>query len=65
MNSFDYLPDELRKHIFSYLRNRAQDYCAKCNIVCVWDKKIRDIYIVRNNGPKHVICRRCWIRSNN
>ena len=26
--TFDNLPDELRKHIFSYLRNRARDCCA-------------------------------------
>jgi len=21
----------------------------------------RDMYVVRNDGPKYVICRRCWI----
>ena len=61
MGNFDDLPDELRRHIFSYLRNKARDCCAICNIVCVWDKKVREMYIARNDGPKYVICRRCWI----
>ena len=55
MSSFDDLPDELRRYIFSYLRNRARDCCVMCNIVCVWDTKIRDMYVVRNDGPKYVI----------
>ena len=35
MSKFDDLPDELRGHIFSYLRDKARDCCAMCNIVCV------------------------------
>lgn len=61
MSKFDDLPDELRRYIFSYLRSRASDCCAMCNKVCVWDKKVNDMYIVRNDGPKYVICRICWI----
>lgn len=61
MSKFDDLPDELRKYIFSYLRSKARDYCCMCNKVCVWDEKVNDMYVVRNDGPKYVICRICWI----
>lgn len=35
-----FLCDDLRKHILSFLRKKPKISCAKCQCVCVWDKKV-------------------------
>jgi hypothetical protein len=46
----------IRNIIFSYLRKEPKIKCKKCNIVCVWDKKINE-YVEFNFYPW---CKKCF-----
>lgn len=50
------LPDELRKHIFSFLKKRERDQCQLC---LIW-YKARNIYKF-SGFESYSVCKRCWI----
>ena len=57
---FDKLPNELRRLIFMFLKNKSPDYCHLCNISNVWNSKKIEMY--RMYLPEeYVVCKRCWI----
>ena len=50
------LPHELRKYIFSFLKNKDRDQCQICQIWCNYV----DIY--RFSGfESYSVCKKCWI----
>ena len=40
--------DDLRREIFSYLRKHPKRKCIKCNKVLIWDKKVNDYVLIRD-----------------
>jgi len=54
--------DDLRREIFSYLRKEPKVKCFYCDLVCVWDKKIINLYFSEkytNITPTHS-CYKCY-----
>jgi hypothetical protein len=58
--------DDLRRHIFSFLRKEPKKKCSICEDVCVWDKTVKhhlDINLSLfgfRNGNSDTYCTECW-----
>ena len=61
--------EDLRKYIFSFLRDKPEKVCVMCNDTLIWDKKERKRVIeVSNLVNKNIIpgvyCVDCYYRFN-
>lgn len=52
----------LRKHILSFLRKQAYRKCILCTLVCVWNKKLNNNYIITQGN---CYCIDCYIKKIN
>ena len=62
--------NDLRRHIFSFLRKKPKKVCSICNDVCVWDKTVKHHLEINlnlfgfRNGISDTYCKECYQEYN-